>query len=301
MSKYPTNDFHLSQRTFTFPIVIGYAGLRQYSVAPHHHHFYEISIYMQGSACEVVNNQMIQAMRGTVICKQPHRIHETRYEKGQSYSKYNLMFDMDILLESKMDAVLRRFYNFGSDAGKPPVFQLNEEQSVIMERLLREINRDYESDDPFRQSYIRSKLVEILVHITRCQSRIRGLSETVGPARLAQVKPNPNKITQVLQYINSHYLTDMSLGGISEKFAVSTPYVSKMIKKITGMNFTDYVHELRIDMACSLLVSTHMSILDVSGESGYGSFKTFSRVFLMKKGMTPLKYRAQYSDPVTRN
>ncbi|WP_409342627.1 AraC family transcriptional regulator [Paenibacillus sp. MBLB4367] len=294
MSKYPMIDISLTQETFPFPIVIGRAVQRQTWIPPHHHQFYELSFYVQGSALDLVNGQMIRASRGTVICKLPHRIHESRVEKGQTYSKYTLMFDVDILLESEIDSGMRRFYYFVSDENRAPFFQLNEEHTAFMERLFREISDDYDSDRPFRQSFIRSKLIEILICIARSQSGSEAPESSAAsaePALYGNVKSNNTKISQVLQYINSHYLEDMSLGSLSQKFAVTTPYLSKMIKKITGMNYTEYVHELRIEMACSLLVSTRMSVLDVSGESGYGSFKTFSRVFLKKKGMTPLKYR----------
>ena len=35
-----------------------------------------------------------------------------------------------------------------------------------------------------------------------------------------------------------------------------------------------------------------MSIAEIAMEVGYGSFKTFSRVFREHKGMTPSQYRA---------
>lgn len=293
MTKYPTNDSNLTQETFSFPIVIGITT--GWWIQPHHHQFYEISFYVQGSAVDLVNNQRFDASRGTVVCKQPHRIHETRLIKGHTYIKFNLMFDMDIMLESEMDAGLKQFFYFNSDHEGSPFFQLKEEQTVLLERLFREIHKDYEADHPFRPSYIRSKLIEILVQISRSGDQVRGADSITAGSDLVNPGPSNSKISQVLSHINNHFLTEMTLGELAQKFDASTPYLSKMIKQITGLNYTDYLHELRIEMACSLLVSTRMNILDVAGESGYSSFKTFSRVFLRKKGITPTKYRNQFS------
>ncbi|MBP1992506.1 AraC family transcriptional regulator [Paenibacillus eucommiae] len=293
MTKYPTIDSELTQETFSFPFVIGITA-RQW-VEPHHHQFYEISFYAQGSALDLVNGQMIKSSRGTVVCKLPHRIHETKLVKGQTYTKFNLMFDMDILLESEIDAGLKHFFYFSADNEKSPFFQLDNEQTVLMERLFHEIFKDFKADDPFRHSYIRSKLIEILVQISRSQGRIENTAPVEAPADSTNTGLNNNKISLVLQFINRHFLTEVSLGSLSQKFNVSTPYLSKMIKKVTGMNFTDYLHELRIEMACSLLISTRMNILNVSEEAGYSSFKTFSRVFLKKKGVSPSKYRLQFA------
>ena len=298
MTKYPFYEMALSQETFSFPIVIGKATRQQNDVPPHHHKFYEISFYAEGNACDVVNGRIIHASRGTLICKPPHSIHETRLEKGQYYTKFNLMFDLDIVLESELEAGLKRFFYFAGYENLN-VFEYDEEQTNMLERLINEIHKDFESNYSFKQSYIRCKLIEILVQISRLQDRIEGEvspNESDGATSL-----NYNsKIIQVIQYINSKFLMDMSLGELSKKFSVSIPYLSKMIKKITGMTFTDYLHELRIEMACSLLVSTRMNILEVSEESGYSSYKTFSRVFLKKKGVSPSTYRKGINNEITK-
>ena len=296
MSKYPVIDSTLSQEIFEFPIVIGSTDVRQEAVPPHHHQFYEISIYVKGEAVEIVNGKQIRSSRGTVICKLPHRIHETRPEAPTGYRKYNLMFDLDILLAAEMDSELKRFFHFSSDSDKLPFFQLDEQQMELMERLCVDIYSEYKSEQMFRQPYIRSKLIEILVQLSRSQ-QILGQSSEVEERLSGKAAGNneSSKVNQALQYINSHFLMDISLEALSTEFAVSAPYLSKMIKRISGKTFTDYVHLLRIEMACSLLISTKMSILDVSVESGYSSFKTFSRVFLQKKGMPPSKYRQHYT------
>ncbi|MCQ6558519.1 AraC family transcriptional regulator [Paenibacillus mendelii] len=293
MTKYPTNEISLTQETVPFPIVMHLTTGQLTAVLPHHHQFYEISFYVQGSALDVVDGQIIKASRGTVICKLPHRIHETRIVERQPYTKFSLMFDMDILLESGMEYELKRYFYFGSGREQHTSFQLNKTETDLVERLFHEILKDFESDRLFRHAYIRSKLVEILIELARSQGRDRGKDSRAEPLNYSNIGLLGSKITQVLHYINSHFLMDMSLGGLSQQFDVSTPYLSKMIKKITGMTFTDYLHELRIEMACSLLVSTRMNILEVSGEAGYSSFKTFSRVFLRKKGMSPSKYRSK--------
>jgi len=314
VSKYPMFDRTLTQEAFSFPIVIGMTAVQKEPVLPHHHQFYEISIYVQGSAVDIVNGKQINSSSGTVICKLPHRIHETRPKTQAGYKKYNLMFDMDILLAAEMDSELKRFFHYSSDGDKLPYFQLNEQQLQLIEQLCIDIYREYESDHMFKESYIRSKLIEILVQLSRSQYTLeQGISHAKSGAKISTSittsasnesnssnsysAPNldkGNKANRALRYINSHFLMDLSLETLSAEFAVSAPYLSKMIMRITGKTFTDYVHTLRIEMACSLLISTKMSILDVSVESGYRSFKTFSRAFLQKKEMSPSKYRQQH-------
>lgn len=299
MSKYPTYDQSLSQEALAFPIVIGQSNRGSNScVLPHHHQFYEISIYVQGHAAEWVNGQRIDASRGTVICKLPHQIHESRTGKGGFCVKYNLMFDLELLLEAETEAELKRFFYFKADSAPAIFMQSEEEQAALLERLCREIHSEYQAERPFRATSIRSKLTEILVFVARG----RRLSESgdeaeAGSARSPEASGSDSRIAKVLHFINGHFLTDLSLEGVAGQFAFSAPYLSRMIKKSCGTTFTDYIHQLRIEMACSLLVSTRLSVLDVSEEAGYRSFKTFSRVFLRKKGVSPTQYRNVHAEP----
>lgn len=293
MTKYPTNDLSLTRDTYPFPIIISMRTRHHALVPPHHHQFYEISFYIEGHALDFVSGRRVTASRGTIVCKSPHRIHETRVVKGFHYIKFNLMFDLDILFESNLEVDLKHFFYFSQDNETQMFLQLDEQQTIRMERLFREIHHDYEANGLFRQLYIRAKLIEILVQIARSQDQAHAMDTNMHSRDLPKINRSESKATQIVIYINSHFLLELSLGHLSEKFVVSTPYISKMIKKITGMNFVDYVNELRIQQACSLLVCTQMNILEISEESGYNSFKTFSRAFLKKKGMPPSKYRMQ--------
>lgn len=304
MTRYPVNDERLTPEGFPFPFLIGLRQGQSTNVFPHHHHFYEISFYVEGSAVEQVSGQAIAASRGTVVCKLPHRIHGTRAHAGQSYSKYNIMFDFDFLISSEMDAGLKRFFGFGPGSGSGGEsnahFHLDERQTAHMERLFQDILQDYDTDKIYRHSFIRAKLVEILVLLARSREQSAEAREGDGESS-RNAETSSGRTMQAILYVNSHFLTDLSLGGLSRKFALSAPYLSTVIKKMTGMNFTDYVHELRIQHACSLLVSTEMRILDISEEAGYSSFKTFSRVFLRKKGVSPSKFRARRPDTSINN
>lgn len=65
------------------------------------------------------------------------------------------------------------------------------------------------------------------------------------------------------------------------------------MKLKTGVNFTDYLNKLRIDMSINLLmdVDIHYSIKDISDMVGYNSQHYFSRAFKNYMGLSPNKYR----------
>lgn len=95
-------------------------------------------------------------------------------------------------------------------------------------------------------------------------------------------------------YIKENFSSkDLSLNSLAEQLFISQSYLAKMIKQKTGVNFTDYLNKLRIDMSINLLtdVDIHYSIKDISDMVGYNSQHYFSRAFKNYMGLSPNKYR----------
>ncbi len=98
------------------------------------------------------------------------------------------------------------------------------------------------------------------------------------------------RMQEIQNYIQTNYRT-VTLGDLSEKFYLSTPYLSKYIKEKTGMTFSDMVTELRMQHACSMLKSQGLTIEQIAEEVGYPSVEHFSRQFKKIFGITPAAYR----------
>lgn len=68
-------------------------------------------------------------------------------------------------------------------------------------------------------------------------------------------------------------------------------YISQMFKRETGITFTHYITELRINDAKLLLTSSNTSILDISIKVGYNDYFYFLRIFKKVTGKTPSQWR----------
>jgi transcriptional regulator GlxA family with amidase domain len=58
-----------------------------------------------------------------------------------------------------------------------------------------------------------------------------------------------------------------------------------------GMAPSDYVINLRINVACDLLKSSDMSIKEIAASVGYDNAHFFSKLFKKKTGVSPKAYR----------
>ena len=53
----------------------------------------------------------------------------------------------------------------------------------------------------------------------------------------------------------------------------------------------EYLREIKINYACSLLKTSNLSILDIAIEVGYFALSHFNRIFKDRMGCTPTEYR----------
>ncbi len=91
--------------------------------------------------------------------------------------------------------------------------------------------------------------------------------------------------------INNEYMKDLKADEIAGSLNLSTYYFSKVFKTYWGINFVDYLNEVRFKNACLMLDDPTLSIKDVSERSGFSEANYFSRVFKNMSGKTPSEYR----------
>ena len=101
----------------------------------------------------------------------------------------------------------------------------------------------------------------------------------------------PSIIKQIVGEIRQSYTEDISLTGLSRKYAISTGLLSQKLKNELGLSFVDYVACMRVQRAKELLADEKLSIDDVAKLVGYKDYFYFTKVFKKISGISPSKYR----------
>jgi AraC-like DNA-binding protein len=107
-------------------------------------------------------------------------------------------------------------------------------------------------------------------------------------------KENQQRISKVFQYVQQSFHEEISLGKAAGLVHLSDSAFCKFFKRASGKTFSDYVNEIRIGHACQLLLETDRSVRNIAIASGFESMTYFNRVFLRKKKLRPVQFRAQY-------
>jgi len=107
---------------------------------------------------------------------------------------------------------------------------------------------------------------------------------------------NHDPITSfVMTYINEHLDEDINLDMMADKLNITSGYLSTYFKEKTGLNFSDYLNDLRIRAAKDMLQNLDLRIQDVAARVGYHNVNSFIRMFKRHAGMTPGEFRKKYA------
>jgi AraC-like DNA-binding protein len=100
-------------------------------------------------------------------------------------------------------------------------------------------------------------------------------------------------IYQTVSYIAAHYTEELTLSKMAHDLGISQSSLSRVFSSTFHTNFNRYLNEARLDYACSLLLHSDHTILDICIRAGFDSQRTFNRVFQERYHMSPREYRKQ--------
>ena len=101
---------------------------------------------------------------------------------------------------------------------------------------------------------------------------------------------------RIKEYIDTHYLDDITLSDIAKALNISSYYLSHSCKKYLGSAPMQYIISQRIKEAQKLLINTDLTITEIAFQCGYNNSNYFQSVFNNMVGMPPGKYRKSWQE-----
>ncbi|PYB74102.1 helix-turn-helix domain-containing protein [Rhizobium wuzhouense] len=98
-------------------------------------------------------------------------------------------------------------------------------------------------------------------------------------------------IERMLRYVAEHALEDISAEDVGRSVNLHPNYAMSIFKRAVGHTINQAIVRHRLDTAQSLLISTDLSITDVSFESGFGSVSRFYEAFSSRFMEKPTAFR----------
>ena len=278
-----------------YPIYINRAH-EGFELSEHTHDFIEITYVVEGMGIHYAGEHREQVRRGDLFMIPVGMSHVFRPSKSkEKLTVINCIFSQDLLpflsefvpLQDNVQAFQSRLDS--AQAAKKWIRLRDENHEWLS--IFQTLHMEFTNQRAGFQAVIVSKLIELIIYIQR----------TIAPAEQHNKEACiPDRMNILLKSIKRHPEYAHSLNDYAEQFGISDRHLSRLIRQYSGMSFTEYVQESRIQACCSLLLQTELPIKEIAARTGYTDLKFFNRLFKNKTGVTPTAYRKQRLLPENR-
>ncbi len=101
-------------------------------------------------------------------------------------------------------------------------------------------------------------------------------------------------VTATINYINDHFSEKISLHDISGNVNYSPAHLHRTFRRKTLMTPGEFLLQVRLEYAQSLLLHTNMKYNEIALASGFNTPAYFCYVFRKRHNMTPNEYKSAY-------
>jgi AraC family L-rhamnose operon regulatory protein RhaS len=155
--------------------------------------------------------------------------------------------------------------------------------SRLLITLFRDLTRRLDDDSPLAASVARCLLRSLVVE----------LADIINKAPQSRHLDSPSR-RRVRHFLNElcHMLDQpWNLDTMARCCGMKRTRFASVVKMLTGYPPAQYLNRIRLEKACAMLRSSHMSVTEIAFECGYNSSQYFSETFRRNVRMSPSEYR----------
>lgn len=253
----------------------------------HRHDFLEFVFVARGAMNHHINGRIEKIASGEYFFVDHKITHSYEQISDEPLFVINFLFypeflDRTLVGKRTFDDILNCFLlKFSYKTLKEPVtgkafFDKND----IIRDAVQNIMYEYENKNYGYLEWIRCQFVKILITAMRDIGKINDIPEQNA------------LISSITNHVKQHYNEKLKLSDIANELNYSVGYLSAYFSKTTGMQFSEYLQQIRIEHACRLLENTKMSVSEISQAVGINDTKFFYKTFKKHLNCTPNKFRS---------
>lgn len=233
----------------------------------HWHEHIEMHYIVQGMADFHMGQQCYQVQQGDLLIINSNELHNG-YCTSAPYSADVIIFNIPDL-----SAEL---------AKKNYIFQPLIRSDATIRELITRIFQEQQLQQPGYKQLCRALVLELFVYLSR-NYVLQSLPERDNIKR----KRDLERLNAVLYYISNHYMEKISIEQLAEMVCLSQDRFGHLFREGVGQSPLQYINNLRLNKAMSLLKTNEYSVTEVANAVGFRDYNHFGRLFSKHYGCTP--------------
>lgn len=235
-------------------------------IALHWHQYYEIELVVEGEGTQIINSFEIPVRPGTITVVSPEDFHRFEKEGDGNFKIINLCVVPDALSEDLIK-LLRSYPT-------PYVFTMDEKQMQEFISDHAELAKFEGTSDALDDAICRRKIELILIKLIKTVSENESYLTKKPSYSFTSTTLQP-----VITYINEHYNETIRREELADLVHLSPSYFGDLFKKNLGISVVDYITDVRMRKAHSLLKHSDKPIHEIVQAVGFNSPSLFYRKF----------------------
>lgn len=246
----------------------------------HMHNRYEIYFLIDGHLQYFVENVCYPLEPGSLILFSTNEIHKAVNSSGQPFTRLVIHLHPDFVRQycTPTTNLLACFHRKPGVSNLVPLSGAQQKKLLSMARETRQAMQrpgEYGSD-----LLAAASILQILIFINQAWQK-------AAPAPAA---PIPRHTQAVMDYIDAHLSSPMTLDSIARALSMDKYYLSHTFKLQTQSTIFQYILVRRVALAKSLLAQGY-TVAETCHLSGFNDYSNFIRTFKKVTGATPGKFR----------
>lgn len=235
------------------------------------------ALCIEGEATVCINFETYHLSRGSFIILAPKTMflcEEGDYSENflADYISFSLDFVRDIRLSHIIYDIKKTLY-----------LVLDEKEIAWVIKIYESLKERYRSTDhPYRREVSQYMLLTAIYDFSIIYEKYLPESN--------DVKPNSHS-DKFFDLLFRYYRKYRQVGFYADKLGLTPKYLSKIIKNETGRSVQDWIFQLIIFEAKSLLRSTQMNVAEMADYFNYPDATSFGKFFKKQVEQTPSAYR----------
>ena len=281
--KYFIYNENKQHGTVEFPIEYYFVDKNhpQYVMPPHWHEEFEIVRVLAGEIRLFLNNEPCTLKCGDIIFIAGGTLHRATPD-GAIYEC--VVFDLSMLKKRSSNAI-GKYINPLTNGDLTVIKPLCEKNTPLYDTA-RSLLEFISKTEEHYELKIFGILYELIFELYR--------SESLGRDRLIGESKAKKTILRLLTCIEENFNEALTLEKLSTMTGFNKRYICRIFKEFTSKSVTDYINDLKIDLAKHELIYTDNSITKVAYDAGFNDSGYFTKVFKKYTGITPSEYKEQY-------
>ncbi len=248
-------------------------------LSSHYHDTHQILYVTDGSAHITVNNEEYTLNEGSLIIISRMEAHSIT-SMNSDYARYEIRISPEIMSSTVKDL---RLYSILLNR---PV-EFNRVMNVKKEEfagIFQEITCEFNNEHTYKGEMTSLLLGKLFISI------YRKFPQMFSWANI----PYFETVYKIQRKFEEELSENYKLSSLAQEYNLSKYYLSHIFKSVTGYSVMDYLKNLRIAKAKTLLAKSNISISEIVKICGFSDNNNFSRDFKAITGFTPRDFRKKH-------